>query len=256
MKPILYDGSFDGFLCAVFDAYEYKYFDSDITTEAHFNGNIFYPVHQARLIPAHSERVWKGLERKLSLEAQKQIRQAFLSEIRGMENTLFHYIQYIFSTDKSVETDFSHPSVLQVVQTAKSVWREKHRMEAFVRFQKTADGLFYAIIQPDYNVLPLIAGHFSERYADQCWLIYDAKRRYGMYYDQDTVSEVKIEFAPEAGSGEAAAAVYDEKEELYQQLWQQYFSSVNIAARKNTRLHLQHMPRRYWKYLPEKKVKS
>jgi probable DNA metabolism protein len=44
----------------------------------------------------------------------------------------------------------------------------------------------------------------------------------------------------------------DEKEELYQRLWQQYFTSVNIAARKNTKLHIQHMPKRYWKFLPEK----
>jgi probable DNA metabolism protein len=45
----------------------------------------------------------------------------------------------------------------------------------------------------------------------------------------------------------------DEKEELYQHLWQQYFSTLNIAARKNLKLHIQHMPKRYWRYLVEKK---
>jgi probable DNA metabolism protein len=86
-----------------------------------------------------------------------------------------------------MEEDYSHPAVLTVFQTAKKVWREKHRMEAFVRFQRTADGLYYAIIEPDYNVLPLIAEHFQTRYADQRWMIYDARRRYGMYYDLNTV---------------------------------------------------------------------
>ena len=50
-------------------------------------------------------------------------------------------------------------------------------------------------------------------------------------------------------------ALYNEEEELYQQLWQQYFSSVNIVARKNMKLHIQHMPRRYWRYLVEKPPK-
>ncbi|RYZ23730.1 MAG: DUF4130 domain-containing protein, partial [Chitinophagaceae bacterium] len=48
------------------------------------------------------------------------------------------------------------------------------------------------------------------------------------------------------------SAAYDEAESIYQELWKQYFKSVNIAARKNTKLHIQHMPKRYWKYLPEK----
>jgi probable DNA metabolism protein len=68
------------------------------------------------------------------------------------------------------------------------------------------------------------------------------------------VSHVILNFSEQTESGRAIGAVYDIDETLYQDLWQQYFKSVNIAARKNTRLHIQHMPRRYWKYLPEKRV--
>jgi probable DNA metabolism protein len=125
-------------------------------------------------------------------------------------------------------------------------------MEAFVRFQLTKDQLYYAICQPDYNVLPLIRKHFKDRYADQRWLIYDSRREYGIYYDLEKVDSVLISFVEEANDGENVAAILEENEELYQQLWQQYFTSVNIAARKNTKLHIQHMPKRYWRYLPEK----
>lgn len=134
------------------------------------------------------------------------------------------------------------------------VHREKHRMEAFVRFQLTQDGLYYAVIEPDFDVLPLIKQHFQDRYADQLWLIYDTRRKYGLYYDQVQVSTVAMHFADDAGSGKDIRSIHDEQEGLYQLLWQQYFSSVNIAARKNIKLHIQHMPRRYWKYLPEKLV--
>jgi probable DNA metabolism protein len=45
----------------------------------------------------------------------------------------------------------------------------------------------------------------------------------------------------------------EEKEVEYQVLWKSYFDSVNIKERKNPKLHLQHVPRRYWKYLSEKR---
>jgi probable DNA metabolism protein len=61
-------------------------------------------------------------------------------------------------------------------------------------------------------------------------------------------------FNEETSSGKDIAAIFDEKEELYQHLWQQYFKSVNIVSRKNTKLHIQHMPKRYWKYLTEKQA--
>lgn len=251
MHTVTYDGSFDGFLCAVFDIYEYKIEDADVCIASEANGNIFEKMHAARINPDHSTRVWKGLEKKLSHDGLQQLYRAFLSELPGMENTLLRYIQYIFSSKVSVEQDFSHPDVLEIHQTAKKVWREKHRMEAFVRFSKTADGLFYSVIDPDHDVLPLISKHFEVRYADQPWLIYDSRRRYGIYYNLEAVSEVSLSFSDSVASS-GISSVYDESEDIYQQLWKQYFKSVNIPARKNTRLHLQHMPRRYWKYLVEK----
>ena len=254
MQTIIYDGSFEGMLCAVFDVYEYKFTEVHICTREHFNGNVFEKVHHTNFDAAHAERVLRGLEKKLSHDAVQQLYRAFLSEVEGIENVLLQYMQYVFSSAVSVEKDYSHSAVISIVQTAKKVWREKHRMEAFVRFQKTADNLYYAVIEPDYNVLPLIAHHFQTRYADQQWLIYDTKRKQGLYYNLETVEAVTLQFSEKVQQGKEVAAVYDEQETMYQQLWQQYFKSVNIAARKNTKLHIQHMPRRYWRYLTEKSL--
>lgn len=254
MQTVVYDGSFEGFLCAVFDVYEYKLKDPHLVPEHRHQASMFAQPHQVNFDPQHSDRVWKGLEKKLSKAALEQIHRTFLSELDGIENTLLQYIQYVFSSQVVMEEDYSHPAVLTVFQTAKKVWREKHRMEAFVRFQKTADNLYYSIIEPDYNVLPLIAKHFSTRYADQQWLIYDSRRKFGLYYDLKSVTTIQIAFSEEMMSGKQISSVYSEGEEIYQQLWQQYFKSVNIPARRNTKLHIQHMPKRYWKYLPEKRI--
>jgi len=252
MHTVVYDGSFEGWLSAVFDVYEYKLNDVRLCHREAFNGSIFGQAHEVSTDSTKSQRVLKGLETRLSDSAVKAVYRCFLSE--NSDELLLRYVQYIFSTKQSVENDYSHPAVLGVVQTARKVWREKHRMEAFVRFHKTGDGLFYAMIEPDYNVLPLIVKHFETRYADQRWMIYDGRRKSGIYYDGHTTEFVEVTFSEEVKADESVA--YTEDEEIYQELWKRYFSSVNIAARKNTKLHLQHMPRRYWKYLVEKQPSS
>ncbi|RZK18389.1 MAG: DUF4130 domain-containing protein, partial [Pedobacter sp.] len=127
-------------------------------------------------------------------------------------------------------------------------------MEAFIRFQKTGDGMFYASIDPDFNVLPLISNHFKNRYADQEWIIYDLKRKYGLHYNLKTVEEITIDFTSTVNQKTPASIFMDEKEELYSLLWKDYFKSANIVARKNTKLHVKHVPKRYWKYLTEKQL--
>ncbi len=252
MVTVVYDGTFEGWLTVVFEVYEYKFTSVNITTKERFQANVFNKHHESYYDRKKSERVWRGLSAKISAAALSQVYKAFLSEESGIEHVLLQYAQYAFSKKQSIESDYSNPAVLTVVQTAKKVYREKHRMEAFIRFQLTADGLFYAVCQPDFNVLPLIEKHFKSRYADQRWLIYDSKRKYGIYYDLYKVETVSLSFDPATNNGKNIELILDEKEVLYQQLWQQYFKSINIQARKNLKLHIQHMPKRYWKYLPEK----
>lgn len=254
MITVVYDGTFEGLLTAVFDVYEYKLTDINIVTKDCFQANVCNQHHESFADRQKAERVWKGLTAKISAAALSQLYRAFLSEEKEIENRILQYIQYAFSKPQSIECDYSNAAVLTVIQTAKKVYREKHRMEAFIRFQLTADHLYYAICQPDFNVLPIIEKHFKSRYADQRWLIYDSKRKYGIYYNLEKVETIEICFDAQTNNGKSIAIISDEKEELYQRLWQQYFTSVNIVARKNTKLHIQHMPKRYWKYLPEKQM--
>jgi probable DNA metabolism protein len=145
--------------------------------------------------------------------------------------------------------NFGDEDVLYFSQTLKKVSRERHRMKAFIRFSKGSDGLYFAVIEPDFNVLPLIIAFFRNRYADQAWLIYDTKRNYGILYDKNTCSEVQLEQGVQDSLSPVVPIALDAQ---YEGLWKAYFQAVNIPARKNMKLHLRHVPRRYWKFLPEK----
>lgn len=252
MNMVTYNGSFKGLLTAIFEIYEYKIQQPHIVKKEMVEGSLFGTIHSTETDDAKAARVLNKLKEKLTLNGFAQLYKTFLSELREIEDVIYRYIAYVLQNNGGVENNYAHADVLMLQQTSRKVDRERHRMKAFIRFQLTKDELYYAIIQPDYNVLPLIVKHFKDRYADQRWLIYDAIRKYGIYYDKENVSEVNLDFTSDLQNADSKANLYDESEELYQQLWQQYFASVNIKARKNTKLHVQHMPKRYWKYLVEK----
>lgn len=258
MTVYIFDGSFEGFLTALFEFYERKPGRIQLILQSHFQPGLLEEPFEVITDPAKSTRVWKGLQAKLSPDWQKRFYTAFLSEVPDFFQQLFEAACYIFDHAKGAEHNYGNPALLAVAQMDRSVHREKHRMEAFIRFQETADGIFYAPIEPDYNVLPLISRFFKNRYADQQWIIYDLKRKYGLFYDLQTVAEVSFEMIPEAKTAGTylPEQLLDSKEHLYALLWNDYFKSTNIPARKNMKLHIQHVPKRYWKYLTEKKGKN
>lgn len=254
MVQLTYDGSYVGLMSVIFDIYEKKHKAPMIVREKDSKGLIMQDNIQVLSDTHKAERVLEGLKKKLSATGLRNIYCSFLSEVPGMDNTILSFVQYVFASAQNIEDDFGNKSVLTIAQMAKSVDREKHRFEAFVRFENIGNELYYAPIEPKYNVLPLIIPHFKSRYAGQDWVIYDLQRRYGVYYKSDTeeVSEVTMDFGMEARTDVSAEIVFDKDEKLYKDLWKNYFKSTNIETRKNLKLHMQHVPKRYWRYLVEK----
>lgn len=249
MTVLVYDATWYGFLTAVFEVYERKFSAVAIITTDRYQPQVFGNSVNVYTDDVKAKRVWTGLQKKLSKKALNEIFSCFLSGLTEIENHLLNFIKLILTT-AGAEVAYGNSSVLKVTQVAKMVHREKHRMEAFIRFQLTKDDIYYAVIEPDFNVIPLLVSHFEKRYADQKWLIYDLKRRYGIFYDLERVEEVSLELSDDAQSN--SGSVFCESEANYQTLWKDYFKHVNITERKNTKLHLQHVPKRYWKHLTEK----
>ena len=251
-KNLIYDGTFDGFLSAVFYVFEQKLKTVTIQDEFTVQQGLFSENETIHTDVSKANRVWKGIKSKLSSQGSYQLYYAFLSEQSGVEDLLLDYVQYAFSQQKKVDKDYSHPSILKIAQIAKSVGREKHRMEAFVRFRLTKDAIYFANIEPDFNVLPLIEKHFKRRYADQKWVIYDIKRNYGLFYDLHNVEVMQMDFPDNFDFTKTNNAFFATQEFEFQKLWQDYFKATNIESRKNMKLHIRHIPKRYWKYLSEK----
>ncbi|TKD65969.1 TIGR03915 family putative DNA repair protein [Flavobacterium sp. ASW18X] len=253
MTTLIYDGSFNGFLSCIFKAFDEKLKIADIQRKSAAQNGLFASTEEVYTEVKKAHRVWKGLKAKNN-NALNTAYFAFLSETEGIEVQLYQYISKIIYSKKNEHLDYSDKLVLYINQLAKKVGREKHRMEAFVRFQLTKDAIYFAIVEPDFNVLPLISKHFRNRYADQEWLIYDRKRGYGIHYHGDKVEMVTIDLTAQLHNSLKKSNLLKDEEHQYQELWGNYFNSTNIKSRINKKLHTQHVPKRYWKYLSEKKA--
>ncbi|MGQ2984451.1 TIGR03915 family putative DNA repair protein [Flavobacterium sp.] len=258
MTIYIFDGSFEGLLTSIFEFYDRKPGRVHLVWQKYYVPGLMQDSLDVITDEAKAKRVWAGLQKKLVPEWQKKFYWAYLSEDPKTFQDLFAFACYIFDNATGAYNNFGNAHVMAISKMERGVSRERHRMKAFIRFQQTADGIYYCPVEPDFNVLPLIVKFFRDRYADQRWIIYDVKRKYGMYYDLHNVEEITYEFVANVDTRKVQlpAALADEKEELASMLWKDYFNSTNIPARKNMKLHIQHVPKRYWKYLNEKEGKN
>lgn len=250
-QVVLYvDGTWESVLTAAFDVFAHKFFPLDLRLLSNGQSDLFAATHHVVSDAKKADRVRKGLTVR-DRNVYNDLWWVYLSELPGSLLLILRAIMYYFDSVQPVNTNYQDPRILQISNIVRSVSREKHRMKAFVRFRRLEDGVYFALIAPDFNVLPLIYRHFADRYADQQWLIYDQKRNYGIYYDLKDVSEVYFSaaepFKPHAVEQHDAT-----EEQTYDSLWKVYFSAVNIEERKNMKLHIRHVPRRYWRFLNEK----
>jgi len=192
MTIYLFDGTMDGLLTAVFDAFSLKEQPEELLTEGDALPLFCERTYQVTTDEEKARRVWTGLEKKLTREAMKLISVSWLSELKELNTPLFRYVCKVFRQG-DVSRNFADTDVLTVTNIARRVLHEQLRMKQFIRFQKAKDGTYLAVVSPDHDVLPLITDHFSDRFNDQPWLIYDAKRHYGFYYDGKTVVRVTFE---------------------------------------------------------------
>ena len=260
---LLYEPSFEGWLTAVYQVYERKMQHDELLqliAEDCYMPSLISSATSVTTDDEQARRVLKKLNKLLGRSGMRQILWGYLSEKPNIGTTLFHIVKYAIDYPKrNILEDLGHLGVLELAQTVKSVHREKHRMEAFVRFEHTTDDIYFARIEPDFNVLPIIGEHFRQRYQDQHWAIYDLARGYGIYYDKSQSTPTRpAELQTITDLDDAVlrnpASIHSPDEQRYQRFWQGYFTNVNIKERKNTRLHKQHMPQRYWKYLSEKQI--
>ncbi len=252
MQVFRYDRTFEGLLTAVFDAYSRRTFPEQLIGPGEPEPLFAGEIHTVITDRAKSGRVWTGLQKKLASQVCGMLVHVWLSEEPQSDELLMRYIRKVFDSPGPVESNFADSDILVAKKIAHKVAMERLRLIQFVRFQKAADGSYFAPVAPQHNALPLTISHFTDRFADQPWLIYDTRRHYGYYYDLEKATEVTLDDDAHLIAGKLDDKILSEDEKMFQELWRGYFNSMTIKERINPKLHRQHLPHRFWKYLTEK----
>lgn len=245
----IYDGTFPGLLSVIFETFRLKSPATNIVIEEEHQAHFFEPSLTVVTQAEYAARVSRGVVQRCSKRALRMLYYCFLSEKPDIEMLIYRFVVLSVESEGNIEENFMNDTVLQVHKINKQIGREVHRMHAFVRFQETPDHLYVSLTEPDFNVLPLLGPHFQERFPAFRWLIYDTRRHFGLYHADHQTEYITLD---QRQHGQLTKALLTQVETDYQQLWKTYFESVDIPERRNLKLHLQHVPRRYWKYLIEK----
>ena len=251
-SPLIFttDGTFEGLLTAIFEAYVRKSPPDAIESSDRDQLGLFERRITIATDFGKSDRVWKGLKKHLGSKRRQMLFEAYLSGCSGVETMILGCVWDTIPDVNRPITQTNLTSFIQIENLSRKVRREAHRMKGFIRFQQTAKDHYFALIAPQFDVLSLIRRHFESRFADQRWIIYDRLRNYGLCYDRQQVRELRLNAAELESFGNENIA----NEQLCQTLWKRYYEAANIRHRNNPRLHVRQLPRRFWQYLPEKQT--
>ena len=236
-----YDGSGDGLLCCIFDAFARREMPLAIWSEAAKEPSLF-DLHTVVTDHAHALRVKAAIETKISPVALEWIRGAFLSDLEEREVHILRFVQLGMTVGRDVTKMLSDARVDVIYKAARRLVGEAHLLKGFVRFSDF-DGVLCAEIEPKNQVLPLLASHFRTRLPGERFLIYDRTHHQALVHagGQSRILALESWEMPSANRAEQA----------YRKLWRRFYDTIAISARENPKCRQTHMPKRFWGCMTE-----
>ncbi len=246
-QTALFDGSFDGLLCVVHAHFYDKLNPQNVLTADNVQDSLDTDFITIETDFEKSLAVFNAIREKVSEIALERCYHASLSEIEAVYMAVYKYILHGFKIGRPIDDCLTVDYVAFVNECARKVYRESHLLKGFCRFVK-ASNFYYSYITPKYFVLPILAGHFSDRFKTQNWVIIDKNRYKAAVYNQSV-----LEIHSYSGKLEIS-----EDDSDYEGLWKIFTESIAIKDRINTKLQRQMLPLYFrtnmTEFVPQSKV--
>lgn len=234
-----YDGSFQGFLCCVFESFSQKEIPAAVLPPAEGQTSLF-PQRDISTRPDLARRVAAGLER-LGPSVRERVTTGFLADEPGKELTLLRFVRLCFERGPSAARMLGDADVAAAFALERAVNNEGCKYIEFLRFEQRGT-MLGTIIHPRHNVLPLLRGHFCSRLPDEDFMIFDATHGVALLRRSGKVCYMQMkQYTPAP----------DPAEEDWQALWKRFFHALTIEERRNPACQQNHVPKRYWQDMCE-----
>ena len=244
MMTYIYDASFDGLLTCIYEAFYSDVKPSEIIRQEDFIPSFLGENKEIKTDREKAEKVYRAIEEKISASCLKRVFYAYLSELPQAGIAILKYLELGFKMGGDVDLNLANSHVLTIDNIVKKLGKERHRLTGLLRFKKLDNDILYGQLEPDFNVIALLAPHFQKRLGNEKFIIHDLKRGIAVFYNKEEWIVRDIE----AWEG----FLVKDSEEIYEDLWRTYFKSISIQSKKNSKLQKRNMPMKYWKYLTEK----
>lgn len=238
-----YDRTFPGFCSALFDAFARKNCREIVILPQPEQPTLLEGTW-CEVSEEKFERVTGSIRHQFSERLLQVVYEAWLSHRPKMDTCLFQFLKLCYHYKQDLTRMMQVDTVQQVILAARYAQGEAHRMLGLLRFRKVEKEIYLADMEPECELLPLVAEHFADRFAGQSFVIRDFHYRQALFCREGQWRIVEIS---EMQSMESFSQT-DEFEEM----WRVYYKAMTIQQRKNYEQMRRCMPKKYWVYLPEK----
>jgi len=235
-----YDGSFKGFLSCVFESYAHKEIPAGFSSGEDGLCTLF-DSRTVATDPEHAVRVLRKVA-ALSPEAAVLLRRGFLTCLPEKELCLFRLVAKLLGEGPGFLRNRSDETLFPVIRAVRHLNGEAHLLKGFVRFSDLG-GVLGGEIEPKNRVLPVLGGHFSARFHNERFFLYDRTHKEALFHvpGQSVIRPLAdFQMAPP-----------DKTEARYRLLWKRFYDTIAIKERENPRLRMSNMPKRYWGTMTE-----
>ena len=233
-----YNGTLEGFLTAFVAAYA----DADAAVAS--EGFQLPLGAEVVNVATDIEKADKAKKRLLSFDKQSMHDLSYLlrSGDFNKDKVAFDYLKLLTEQKRPVMQMLSRDEVRRADDIIRRVGHEIHRMHGFIRFMETESGALYAAFSPDNDIVDLLIPHFRARLPRFPFVIHDIRRKKAAVWDTQNSFLAPLD---------KAEVVISADENSWQNLWKQYYESVNIPSRERLKQMRGYLPVRYLKFMPE-----
>lgn len=235
----LYDGTWEGLLCCVFQCFSLREAPADIVTEQQAQQSL-YPSRLICTQPDEAARV-AGWLRRLGPDICRLTQGGFLSCLPQREMHILRLLCLARKMGPMAAQAVHDRSVSALRAAAYSAGQEAHLLTGFVRFVEHG-GVLTATVSPKNQVLPRLGAHFSARFPGERIVIQDDVHRQVLCCQGGKwrIYHGRLSFPPP-----------DAGEETWRGLWKRFYRTIGIEGRENPKCRMTMMPKRYWSHMTE-----
>lgn len=243
MKIIVYDGTFEGFLTVIFTSYKENF---KVKIESEKDQISFLDQKYIKTNFEKAKRVEDSIKKNISKEFYYDIKIAFKSDYKNKDTIIARLIKLSFLKGEKIIKS-TNKYAIAFNKMVKNYSREAHAFKGLLRFKEIQEGFLFAKYESHNDILEDLSRHFLQRMPKEKFVIYDKNRNkafVSIYGNFEVVEILNLDIKE------------SKKEEFFQNLWIGFYDAIAIKERKNKKLMIENMPKKYWKYLPEKNRKK